>query len=137
MGKAVEYRVLGPSNIEDYHAHLVRLDRFSRFPGTDDRAIDAHCLDLIGSGAILIGAFVDGVMRAAAEIIPDRTARRAEASITVESAWQDAGYDRELVTRVIDEARRYHLNDLRINEQSTRSSYKLPPFELKLHAANG
>ena len=137
MGKAAEIRVLGPGNIEDFHAHLVRLDRFSRFPGTDDRAIDAHCLELIGSGAILIGAFVDGVIRAAAEIIPDRTARRAEASITVESAWQDAGYDRELVTRVLDEARRYHLNDLRVNEQSTMRSYKLPPFELKLHAANG
>ena len=137
MGKAVEFRVLGPANIEDYDAHLVRLDRLSRFPGTDDRAIDAHCLDLIGSGAILIGAFVDGVMRAAAEIIPDRTARRAEASITVENGWQDAGYDRELVTRVIDEARRYHLNDLRVNEQSTRRNYKLPPFELKLQAANG
>jgi GNAT superfamily N-acetyltransferase len=137
MGEAVEYRVLGAANIEDYHAHLVRLDRFSRFPGTDDRAIDSHCLDLIGSGAILIGAFVDGVMRAAAEIIPDRTARRAEASITVEAAWQDAGYDRELIARVIEEARRYHLHDLRVNEQCTRRSYRLPPFELKLHAANG
>jgi GNAT superfamily N-acetyltransferase len=137
MGKAVEFRVLGPANIEDFHAHLVRLDRFSRFPGTDDRAIDAHCLDLIGSGAILIGAFVDGVMRAAAEIIPDRTARRAQASITVESAWQDHGYERELVARVIDEARRYHLHDLRVNEQNTIRSYRLPPFELKLYAANG
>ena len=137
MGTTAEFRVLGPANVEDYHAHLVRLDRLSRFPGSDDRAIDAHCLELIGSGAILIGAFVDGVMRAAAEIIPDRTARRAEASITVESAWQDAGYDRELVTRVIDEARRYHLNDLRVNEQSTRRSYRLPPFELKVYAANG
>src|SRR5262245_19270859 len=123
MGKAAEFRVLGPANIEDYHAHLVRLDRFSRFPGMDDRAIDAHCLDLMSCGAILIGAFVDGVMRAGAEIIPDRTARRGEASITVETLWQDAGYDRELVTRVIEQARRYHLHDLRVNEQSTMRSY--------------
>ena len=56
--------------IEDYHAHLVRLDRKSRFPGMDDRAIEAHCLSLVSRGAILIGAFVDGVMRAAAEIVP-------------------------------------------------------------------
>jgi GNAT superfamily N-acetyltransferase len=137
MGKAAEIRVLGPASIEDFHAHLVRLDRLSRFPGTDDRAIDAHCLDLIGSGAIVIGAFVDGVMRAAAEIIPDRTARRAMASITVETAWQDQGYERELMARVIDEARRYHLNDLRVAEQSTMRSYRLPPFELKVYAANG
>ena len=137
MGKAAEFRVLAPANIEDFHAHLVRLDRFSRFPGSDDRAIDAHCLDLMSSGAILIGAFVDGVIRAAAEIIPDRTARRAEASITVESAWQDKGYDRELVNRVIDEARRCHLHDLHVNEQTSRRCYKLPPFELKVYAANG
>lgn len=136
MGKAAEIRVLGPTSIEDFHAHLVRLDRHSRFPG-DDRAIDAHCLDLIGSGAILIGAFVDGVMRAAAEIVPDRTARRAQASITVESDWEDQGYERELVARVIDEARRYHLNDLRVNEQHGLRSYRLPPFELKAHAASG
>lgn len=58
-----EIRVLGLNSIEDYHTHLVRLDRSSRFPGTDDRAIDAHCLGLVSSSAILIGAFVDGLMR--------------------------------------------------------------------------
>jgi hypothetical protein len=63
--RGTEFRVLGPTAIEDYHAHLVRLGR-SRVPGIDDRSIDAHCLDLIASGAILIGAYVDGVMRAAA-----------------------------------------------------------------------
>jgi len=78
-----------------------------------------------------------GVMRAAAEIIPDRTARRAQASITVEGGWQDQGYERDLVARVIDEARRYHLNDLRANEQNNMRSYRLPPFELKVYAANG
>jgi hypothetical protein len=137
MAKAAEIRVLGPANIEDFHAHLVRLDRFSRFPGTDDRAIDSHCLDLIGSGAIIIGAFVDGVMRAAAEIVPDRTARRADAAITVENRWQDAGYERDLIARVIDEARRCHLKDLRVHEQSVTHSYRLPPFELKVYAASG
>ena len=56
----------------------MRLDRASLIPG-DDRGIDAHCLDLLASSAILIGAYVKGVMRASAEIVPDRTARRAEA----------------------------------------------------------
>ena len=41
---AAEIRVLGPSAIEDYHAHLLRLDRTSRFPAADDRSIDTHCL---------------------------------------------------------------------------------------------
>jgi GNAT superfamily N-acetyltransferase len=134
---AAEIRVLGPASIEDYHAHLVRLDRTSRFPGTDDRAIATHCLDLVTAGAILVGAYVDGVMRAGAEIVPDRTARRAEAAITVENGFHDRGYERQLVERVIDEARRYHLNDLRVHEQTATRAYKIPVFELKAYAANG
>ena len=132
---AAEIRVLGAGAIEDYYAHLMRLDRESLFPG-DDRSIDVHCLDLVASGAILIGAYVKGVMRAGAEIVPDRTARRAEAAITIEHGFEERGFERALTARIIDEARRYHLNDLRVNEQNTRRSYRLPPFELKV-AANG
>jgi hypothetical protein len=90
---AAEFRVLGPTAIEDYHAHLIRLDHSSRFPG-DHRGVDAHCLDLVASGAILIGVYVKGVMRAGAEIVPDRTARRAEAAITVEDGFHERGFER-------------------------------------------
>ena len=128
---------MGPTAIEDYHAHLVRLDRKSRFPGPDDRSIDAHCLDLIAAGAILIGAYVDGVMRAAAEIVPDRTARRAEAAITIENGYQDRGFERELTAHVIDEARRYHLNDLRVHEQSAITQLQIAAFATARYAASG
>jgi hypothetical protein len=131
---AAEIRVLGPSSIEDYHAHLMRLDRASLFPG-DDRAVDAHCLDLVAAGAILIGAYVKGVMRAAAEIVPDRTARRAEASITVEAGFHERGYERELTARIIDEARRYHLNDVQVQEQSSSRRYKIPVLEVHSYAS--
>jgi hypothetical protein len=133
---AAEIRVLGPTAIEDYHAHLMRLDRTSVFPG-DGRAVDVHCLDLMASGAILIGAFVKGVMRAAAEIVPDRTARRAEAAITVENGFQERGFERELTARIIDEARRHHLNDVRVQEQCSSRRYKIPVLELHSYAANG
>lgn len=133
-----DIRVLSPGSIEDFHAHLVRLDRLSRFPGEDDRAIDVHCLGLVSAGAILIGAFVDGVMRAAAEIIPDRGARRAEAAITVEDGFADLGLERDLAARVLDEAQRHHLNQLRIQEQSTTRMYRVPVFRLHTaYAANG
>ena len=46
---AAEIRVLGPTAIEDYHAHLLRLDRDAACSPGDDRAIDAHCLDLVAS----------------------------------------------------------------------------------------
>ena len=127
---AAEIRVLSPSAIEDYHAHLLRLDRMSRFPGTDDRSIDAHCLRLVASGAILIGAYVKGVMRAGAEIVPDRTARRADAAITVESGFEDRGFERDLTSLIIEEARRYHLHDLLVHEQSASRRYKVPGLQL-------
>lgn len=131
---AAEIRVLGPTAIEDYHAHLMRLDRMSRFPG-DDRAVDAHCLELVSTGAILIGAYVKGVMRAGAEIVPDRTARRAEAAITIEDGYNDRGFERELTARIVDEARRHHLNDVRVHEQSTSRRYRIPVLELHSYAS--
>jgi hypothetical protein len=130
---AAEIRVLGPTAIEDYHAHLMRLDRMSRFPG-DDRAIDAHCLELVSTGAILIGAYVKGVMRAAAEIVPDRTARRAEAAITIEDGYGERGFDRELTAKILDEARRYHISDVRVHEQTSNRCYKIPGLELHSYA---
>jgi hypothetical protein len=134
---AAEIRVLGSSAIEEYHAHLLRLDRMSRFPAIDDHAIDAHCLELVDTGAILIGAFVKGVMRAGAAVVPDRTARRAEAAITVEDGFEDRGFERELTARIIDEARRHHLSILRVHEQATCKNYRIPTLELHSCAANG
>jgi hypothetical protein len=130
MVHAAEIRVLGPSAIEDYHAHLLRLDRGSRFPGLDDHAIDAHCLELVDAGAILIGAYVQGVMRAAAEILPDRTARRAQAAITIEDGFFDRGLERELTAHIVEEARRYHISDVRVHEPSASRSYRIPVLEL-------
>ena len=131
---AAEIRVLGPTAIEDYHAHLLRLDRMSRFPSADDHSIDTHCLGLVAAGAILIGAFVKGVMRAAAEIVPDRTARRAEAAITVEDGFEQRGFERELTAQIIEQARRYHLSDVFVHEQTTSRRYKIPVLELHSYA---
>jgi len=139
MGRVcrTEIRVLSAGSIEDFHAHLVRLDRTSRLPGEDDRAIDTHCLGLFSAGAILIGAFVDGVMRGGAEIVPDRTARRAEAAITIENGFHDRGLERDLTARIVEEAQRHHLNQLRINEQTATRSFRVPVFQLQAYAANG
>ena len=137
MRNDAEVRVLGAAGIEDYHAHLVRIDRTSRFPGIDDRSIDSHCLHLLTAGVILVGCYVDGQMRAGAEIVPDRTARRADAAITIENGYFDRGFERQLTERIIDEARRYHLADLRVHEPSAMRSYRVPAFELQAYAANG
>lgn len=133
--RKIEVRVLGPGSIEDFHAHLVRLDRASRFPGEDDRAIDAHCLGLVSAGAILIGAFVDGVLRGGAEIVPDRTARRGEAAITIEDGYQDRGLDRELTALIVEEAQRHHLHHVRIQDQNATRFYRVPVFQLQVAAS--
>lgn len=113
---SIEIRVLGASAIEDHHAHLLRLDPAARdlrlANGTDDRGIDGHCLRLIGSQAVLIGAYADGILRAGLEIIPDRTAREAEAIFTAETDYSSSAIARMLIARMFDEARRYRLSRL-------------------------
>ena len=78
-----DIRVLPINGIEDHHAHLLRLDYLDRClffsVGNDDRAVDAHCLRLIASQAIVIGAYDEGRLRASVEIIPDRAARSGRA----------------------------------------------------------
>ena len=130
-----DIRVLGPYGIEDYYAHLLRLDRASCFPATEQRSVDTHCLRLLTAGAIFVGAYVDGVMRAAAEIVPDRTARQAKAAITIEQGFDERGFGRMLTERVIDEARRYHLNKLRVMEQSSTTDIRIA--DQPAYVANG
>jgi hypothetical protein len=130
-----DIRILGPTGMEDYYAHLLRLDRAHGLPAIDDRPIDAHCLSLLAGGAILVGAYVDGVMRAAAEIVPDRSARSAEAAITVEQGFDDRGFAHVLTERIIDVARRCHLSMLRVFEQT--SSRNIQIADTRACALNG
>src|SRR6218665_1748130 len=87
-----DIRVLSPSGIEDHHAHLLRLDYLDRClffsTGNDDRAVDAHCLRLIASQAIVIGAYDRGRLRASIEIVPDRGARSGCATLIAETDFQ-------------------------------------------------
>ena len=128
-----DIRVLGPTAIEDYYAHLLRLNGNGPNLAVDNCAI--HCLGLISAGAILVGAYVDGVMRAAAEIVPDRTARRAQAAITVEQEFDDGAFGGLLTERIIDVARRYHLSMLRVAEKSSTKNIQIAATDVC--AANG
>lgn len=116
---SIEIRILGPACIEDYHAHLLRLDssdRALRFvAGNDERGVDGHCLRLLSAQAVLIGAFADGILRAALEIIPDRTGRRAEAVLTAEHGVTPPAAFPLLIGRLVDEARSYRLGEVRLH----------------------
>lgn len=114
----IEINVLGASGIEDYYAHLLRLDAHlcnARFATSIGESVDSHCLELIGSQAILVCATIDGAMRASIEIIPDRAARGADAIFTAEPGFATPAAERLLIARMIAEARRYHLSALTLH----------------------
>lgn len=109
-------QVAGLGHIEDHHAHLLRLhylDRCLHFAsGNDDRAIDAHCLRLMAQGAILVAAYVEGMQRAAVEIIPDRSAQRAQAIVTAEPGFHSHALMQSLIARAAEAARKHHFSEI-------------------------
>lgn len=114
---SIEIRVLGPTGIEDYHAHLLRLDPGGRARcanSTDDHSIEGHCLRLLAGQPILVGGYVDNVLRASLEIVPDRTAQHADALFTAEASYASAALTQMLLSRLLDEARRYRLADVKL-----------------------
>lgn len=112
--KSFDIRVLAPSGIEDHHAHLLRLDYLDRClffsAGNDDRAVDAHCLRLIASQAIVIGAYDQGRLRASVEIIPDRAARSGMATLIAEPDFQSDDLAEALMRRAQSEAVKHGLS---------------------------
>ncbi len=111
-----DIRVLPACSMEDHHAHLLRLDYLDRClffaNGNDDHAVDAHCLRLLSSQAIVIGAYEQGRLRASIEIIPDRGCKRAAATLIAEPDYQTDDLAQVMMKRANDEARKHGLDRL-------------------------
>lgn len=109
-----DIRVLSTCSIEDHHAHLLRLDYLDRClffsTGNDDRAVDGHCLRLLSSQAIVIGAYDEGRMRASVEIVPDRLGKRGAATLIAERDYQSDDLAEAMMSRARDEAKRCGLD---------------------------
>jgi hypothetical protein len=111
-----DIRVVPSCSIEDHHAHLLRLDYLDRClffsAGNDDHAVDAHCLRLLSSQAIVIGAYEAGRLRASVEIVPDRGGKRAAATLIAERDFQTDDLAEAMMNRACDEATKHRLGRL-------------------------
>jgi GNAT superfamily N-acetyltransferase len=112
------YRKLLPTEIRLFQDHLLRLspdDRASRFAGSlSDIAVAAYARRFDWLTGALLGCFVDGMLRGAAEVrwLDPGIGWRAELAVTVEEKWQDEQIGTELLRRSIALARNRGLKSL-------------------------
>jgi len=114
LADEVRIRRLWPADVSAYREHLLRLDadaRYSRF-GTfvSTEVVAEHAHGCFGAGTFVFGCFIDGVIRAAAEmhvLEPAAPAflRAGEAAFSVEREFRHEGLGSALVERVILAAR--------------------------------
>ena len=104
-------RKLWPTEHELFRNHLLRLDKDSRrmrfAHGVSDHFIEDYAGRMNEMGSIVFGYFVDGEIRAAAELrkLSDHWGEEAEAAFSVEQAYQDLGIGSAVMGRVIRAAR--------------------------------
>lgn len=104
-------RKLWPTETDKFRDHLLRLDKGSRrmrfAHGVSDAFIEDYAARMHDMGSIVYGFFVDGEVRAVAELrkLGDTWGKEAEAAFSVEPAYQDKGVGTELMGRVIRAAR--------------------------------
>lgn len=101
-----------------FRDHLLRLDtesrRFRFGSAVSPEFIERYASRVFRTGAIVHGCFVDGELRAAAELYPmgDVLPGEAEAAFSVETAYQNHGLGTLLLDRVILSARNRGIRSL-------------------------
>jgi RimJ/RimL family protein N-acetyltransferase len=109
-------RKLWPHEWERFRDHLLRLDKESRrlrfAHAVADSFIEDYAERMNDMGGLVVAAFVDDEVRAAAELrkLGETWGREAEAAFSVERQFQDQGLGTELMGRVIRAARNRGVN---------------------------
>lgn len=104
-------RKLWSTESDKFRDHLLRLDKESRrlrfAHAVSDGFIEDYAARMSELGSIVYGYFVNGEIRAAAELrkLADTWQHDAEAAFSVETDYQDKGIGTELMGRVIRAAR--------------------------------
>jgi len=104
-------RKLWPTETDKFRDHLLRLDKKNRrmrfAHGVSDAFVEDYAARMSEMGALVYGYFVDGEVRAAAELkkLGIAWGQEGEAAFSVEQPWQEQGIGTELMGRVIRAAR--------------------------------
>lgn len=100
-------RKLWPGEVQIFREHLLRLDtetRRSRFgSAVSDEFITHYSERVFRSGSVVHGCFVDGMLRAAAELYPfsEILPTEGEAAFSVEAPFQNLGLGTLLMSRTV------------------------------------
>ena len=141
-----EYRKLASIERPLLRDHLLRLsfdDRALRFlSGVSADHIEQYCSRVDEHYRIVIGYFVDGVLRGAGEIVFNvgpTWLGSCEVALSVESAWQNAGVGTELLRRLLVLARNRGVSKVRMlcMRSNRRMQVLAKKFEGELHFAAG
>lgn len=114
-------RKLWAGEAEIFKDHLLRLDvesrRFRFGSAVSAEFVERYAARAFRTGAIVHGYFVDGTLRAAAELYPmgDVLPGEAEAAFSVEREFQNHGLGTQLLERVILAARNRGIGKLCLN----------------------
>lgn len=102
-----QIRKLWTPDLPAFRAHLLRLDettRRQRFGGgVSDDFLHHYADTAFRLESVIYGAFVDGTLRAAAEMrnLAEIWSPEAEAAFSVEAEWQDEGLGTRLMDRIL------------------------------------
>lgn len=116
-----QYRKLWPADLPLFRDHLLRLDdegRRSRFAmAASDEFVRDYAETGFAIGAVLIGYFEDGFLRAVAELRPvgSYVGDEMEAAFSVEADWRRRGIATGLFRQLLDSARNRNVRWLYTN----------------------
>lgn len=111
-------RKLGAAHRGDLLAHFERLDAESRRMrfgyAASKTTLERYAAEALGSSGVAYGYFEDGALRAAGEMYPlgGLFPTAAEAALSIEGPWQDAGLGTTLLGRLLLAGRNRGLSTL-------------------------